>query len=205
MDLEDYKTLYNVIYKNKQGCAHWEANLRKYAHKAAPLFDVFTSVESLRFVLFSAMIDLPDCTELHLMSKVHKSDNGIAFLTHNESFAKVCEEGYLDIARALLQRTKVDLEAKNTTGWTPLHMTAGRGHISLVQHLCQQGADKAALDRYDSTPLLWAAEEGHLPVVQYLCEQGTDKEVRDEDGRTPLDIAARKGHALILEFLRNGL
>ena len=56
---------------------------------------------------------------------------------------------------------------------------ARKGHLPVVQYLCEQGADKEARDDDGSTPLLWAALNGHLPVVQYLCEQGADKEARD--------------------------
>ena len=49
-DLDDYESLHHVIHKNKQCEAKWEAQLRQYAHHAKPLFDVFTSVKSLRFV-----------------------------------------------------------------------------------------------------------------------------------------------------------
>ena len=58
MDLDDYQELHIVIHKNKHCEAHWENNLRRYAHQAKPLFDVFTSVESLRFVLFERKIDV---------------------------------------------------------------------------------------------------------------------------------------------------
>ena len=51
-DLEGYKSLHVVIHKNKQCEPHWLNNLRKYAHRAEPLFDKFTSVESLRWTLF---------------------------------------------------------------------------------------------------------------------------------------------------------
>ena len=39
-NLDDYESLHHVIHKNKQCEAHWLNNLRKYAHRAEPLFDV---------------------------------------------------------------------------------------------------------------------------------------------------------------------
>ena len=64
-DLEDYQSLHVVIHKNKQCEAHWEAHLRKYAQHAKPFFAVFTSLKSVRFVLFDRLIDVRDW-ELHL-------------------------------------------------------------------------------------------------------------------------------------------
>ena len=50
--VDDYEKLQHVIHKNKQLKAHWEANLRKYAHRTKPLFGVFTSEKVLRWALF---------------------------------------------------------------------------------------------------------------------------------------------------------
>ena len=49
----------------------------------------------------------------------------------------------------------------------------GLGHLSVVQYLCEQGADKEASSHIGFTPLHWAAREGHLPVVQYLRKSST--------------------------------
>ena len=106
-DLDDYESLHHVIHKNKQCEAHWLAHLRKYAHRAEPLFDVFTSVKSLRFV-FVRKIDVPRGWELHSFLKDHYGKDKHKSLTHSESFAKVCREGDLDIVRAMVERTQVD-------------------------------------------------------------------------------------------------
>ena len=107
-DLGDYESLHHVIHKNKQCEAHWLNNLRKYAHRADPLFDVFTSVKSLRFV-FVREIDVPRGWELHLLLKDHYGIGKHKSLTNNESFAKVCQDGDLDIVRAMVERTQVTL------------------------------------------------------------------------------------------------
>jgi hypothetical protein len=39
--LDDYEKLHKVLHKNKHCEVHWQSNLRKYAHRAEPLFDVF--------------------------------------------------------------------------------------------------------------------------------------------------------------------
>ena len=58
-DLDDYESLHHVIHKNKQCEPHWQAHLRKYAHRAKPLFDAFASVKSLRFVIFVRKLGTP--------------------------------------------------------------------------------------------------------------------------------------------------
>ena len=193
MDLDDYEQLHIAIHKNKQCKAHWENNLRKYAHRAKPLFDFFTSVASLGFV-FERKIDVPRDWELRLIFKDYFGKGQHKSLTHNESFVKVCQYGDLRIVRGMVERTQMNLEARGEFDSydefdTPLLRAARYGHLPVVQYLCEQGADKEAKDRCGHTPLHLAAAKGHLPVVQYLCEQGADKEARSEGGYTPLELS----------------
>ena len=88
-DLDDYESLHHVIHKNNQCEAHWQVHLRKYAHCADPLFGVFTSVKSLRFVIFVRnvrKIDVPRGWELHLIHKKDAHGKGKhKSLAHSES------------------------------------------------------------------------------------------------------------------------
>ena len=135
MVLDDYECLHHVIHKNKQCEPHWLTNLRKYAHRAEPLFNSFTSVKSLRFVICIRKIDVRDW-ELQLFLKDHYGKDKHKSLAHSESFVKVCEEGDLDIVRAIVERTQVDLKERDEHDVTPLLWAAHRGHLPGVQYLC---------------------------------------------------------------------
>jgi ankyrin repeat protein len=69
----------------------------------------------------------------------------------------VCEEGDVDVVKAVAERTQVDLETRDAADKTPLHMAADNGHLPVVQYLCEQGADKELSDDDGGTPLLRAA------------------------------------------------
>jgi len=115
-------------------------------------------------VLFVRNIDARGW-KLHLRDP-ESSGNQTKYSSYGGSFNQVCTTGELDIVKAMVERTQVDLEARSRFGRTPLLMAAQRNNIPMVQYLCEQEADKEVRDEDDSTPLQLAAH--HLPMVQYL-------------------------------------
>ena len=140
--LKEFGKLHHVLASSRQCHAHWENNLRQYAHHAKPLFDVFSSLSALRWTLFKRKIDVRGW-ELHLEGLKTSLGASISS-THTNSLLHVCEVGSLDIVRAMMERTQVDLEARDADGRTPLHMAACYGRLPVVQYLREQGADKEA-------------------------------------------------------------
>jgi len=68
-----------------------------------------------------------------------------------------------------MERTQVDLEARDGDGGTPLHWAAAEGHLPVVQYLCGEGADKDANAGTggDTTALgstQWSPPSGAVPV-----------------------------------------
>jgi len=199
IELKEFGRLHQVIQSNKMCNAHWEGNLCQYAHYTEPLFNTFRSKEALRWVLFVRNIDARGW-ELHLRYP-SSADTKPIYMPHTRSLFQVCKDGDVGIMKAMVERTQVDLEARDEDDSTPLHWAVIKGHLPVVQYVCGQGADKEVMDEDGYTPLHWAAAEGHLPVVQYLCGQGADKEARDEDDNTPLHLAARSGHLPVVQYL----
>ena len=74
----------------------------------------------------------------------------------------------MDIVKPMVERTQVELEARDEYDKTPLHFAAYSGKLSVVQYMCEQGGDKEARSGNDNTLLHYAAEKGHHPVVQYF-------------------------------------
>ena len=137
-DLEDYKSLHVVIHKNKQCEPHWLKNLRKYAHRAEPLFEVFTSKALLRWTLFEMHINARDW-ELRIPIPKVDVDKGM------KSLGQLCREGELDLVRAVLERTQARLDDRvRSDGATPLFMAAENGHLEVVRCLCEAGANTDA-------------------------------------------------------------
>ena len=73
---------------------------------------------------------------------------------------------------------------------TPLHITAWKGHLAVMEALLQGGADVNQAETDDGyTPLIMAAEMGNLTVVEALLERGAFIDVATHDGCTALDMA----------------
>ncbi|KAK4043531.1 Glycerophosphoryl diester phosphodiesterase family-domain-containing protein [Parachaetomium inaequale] len=88
--------------------------------------------------------------------------------------------GHDECVRVLLKGSaeqKANLElVENSFAWTPLHIAAVDGHLSVAQLLVDAGAD---VDRVDSSG--WSAKEhaalrGHLPIARLLAAHSRDED-----------------------------
>ena len=79
------------------------------------------------------------------------------------------EAGDVEQMRALLAR-RVDIEARNAQGLTPLHVAAAGGDLAVVQLLVQHGADVHAQSYIGSTPLDHAITYGRRHAVVELLQ-----------------------------------
>jgi len=78
-------------------------------HYSESLFNIFTSIEALRWTLFARNIDARGW-ELHLRDSLSR-DNQTKYLAHGGSCIEVGKAEEMEIARAMVERTQVELEA----------------------------------------------------------------------------------------------
>jgi ankyrin repeat protein len=98
-----------------------------------------------------------------------------------------------------------DVNAKDQSGITPLHLASYYGHVQVVNELLEHGADIEAKSNDGFTALLKASWGGHVHVVKELMDNGADIVAKDSNGWTPLHIAAIQGHlAVVNEMLSRG-
>ncbi len=96
--------------------------------------------------------------------------------------------------------THADLNQRDDSMATPLHVAAVVGAARFGGGLLMLRADVAPLDLRQRTPLHLAAGNGHQLVVekvtQYAVTSGVtlDIDKRDDSGRTALFLAADAGH-----------
>lgn len=98
--------------------------------------------------------------------------------------------GNVETMRTIFKSHPIDVNAKNTDGWTALTVAARHGQHAAVEELIARGA---AVDLYESTmeqtPLMIAARRGDADTVKLLLTHGANPDLMDIWGKTAFDEA----------------
>ncbi|XP_031344795.1 ankyrin repeat domain-containing protein 39-like [Photinus pyralis] len=96
----------------------------------------------------------------------------------------------------------VDVDLRDSAGYTSLHYAARNGHLDVCKFLIQSKADINAVTRSGRvTALHRACTAGQLDVVNFLIECKANIAIRDSDGKTVLHRAAQANHLEISKIL----
>ncbi|KAK1151855.1 B-cell lymphoma 3 protein [Acipenser oxyrinchus oxyrinchus] len=119
-----------------------------------------------------------------------------------------CEHSQLDCLQEILGRSqdKLDLEARNYQGFTPLHIAVNNNGKDLLATLLNRGADIDAVDiKSGRSPLIHAVELNSLEMVNFLIEHGAHVNAQSYSGNTALHSASGRGLLDITRvLLKNG-
>jgi ankyrin repeat protein len=103
---------------------------------------------------------------------------------------------------ALMLHPRIDVDAVNAAGETPLMMAALRANLEAMRQLIARGA---SVQREGWTPLHYAASSPSVEPVTLLLGLGARVNVHAPNGNTPLMLAARWGHEdSVALLLRHG-
>ncbi|KAG9398900.1 hypothetical protein AC1031_013984 [Aphanomyces cochlioides] len=114
--------------------------------------------------------------------------------TTDEKLMKAAWDGNLVQVQSLLADSGANVNFKDQSGYTPLHMASRGGHLTLVQVLLAHGATVDELDEDRWTALHEASWRGHLKVVKELLMHSAAVNKSNHIGQTPLHLAAFKGY-----------
>jgi ankyrin repeat protein len=138
-------------------------------------------------LLFSTAIVLSilACTTLAFCKQIHVA----------------AQKGDLNKVQMHVKANPALVNAKDGSGYTPLHWAAYYGHMDVADFLLTNSADVNAKSNVGWTPLHDAAAYGHMDVVELLLAKGADINAKDKNGVTPLHIVARGRNKDIAEIL----
>jgi len=121
---------------------------------------------------------------------------------------QLAKYGQLDVLKEIIEdliANKLDknpiVNIKNKDHYTPLHYSAAKGHLPIVEYLCQQGADSNAMTLNHFTPLYQASMNGNLSVVECLIKFGANPKVITIHGSSLLHAACIEGHYDLAKYL----
>ena len=70
--------------------------------------------------------------------------------------------GNSNIIKIMLEKEGADVDARNESGWTPLHTAANYGRVEAIKVLLEAGAKVNAEDTFGKPPLDLAMEYGGI-------------------------------------------
>jgi uncharacterized protein len=91
----------------------------------------------------------------------------------------------------LLEASLINLDTKDSKGWTLLHYAAQYLTVEIGQILISKGADVNAKDDFGNN-VLWRAtfsSQGKGEFIDLLLRNGADKFAKNKSGISPVDLA----------------
>jgi hypothetical protein len=111
------------------------------------------------------------------------------------------KDGDEAVVRLLVSKGKVEVDARDSDGRTPLSWAAESGHETVARLLVEEGADLESQNIYFRTPLSRATESGHTTVVNLLVKYGADVNGEGAVYGNTLCAASYIGHDQMVKLL----
>ena len=90
----------------------------------------------------------------------------------------------------------------NKVGWTPLHYAATKGNLDMIRLLLDKDAYIDTTSPNDTTPLMMAAQFGNESAVLMLLQKGADPWARNQLKMTALDFARKGGNEDSIRYIQ---
>ncbi|KAL6544777.1 hypothetical protein OROMI_023639 [Orobanche minor] len=109
------------------------------------------------------------------------------------------EAGLTDACQYLVEELKLDINAKDTHGITPLVSASMEGHTTTAKYLVERGASLQV--ELGLTALHHAAENGDFELMEFLLGKGVSVDLKGASLYTPIASAAHMSREDVVKFL----
>jgi hypothetical protein len=203
--IKNFATAQEAFYVDNQRYANNEELAKEYPFLFEPnKFTLFTTAfsEGERYYIVAFSKKGPEVFEF--LSSSRKISNDPDLMLINSIFF-VSNKIVIDSLVAKLLATGVDVNRKDSGGWTALMCAAYQGHVSICKKLVQRGSDINARDKNGETALFKAAYTGKVAVVAELLKLGANPGTKNNDGMTALAVALKNGHTEVETLLERSV
>lgn len=122
---------------------------------------------------------------------------------HQMTIHEVIILGQEPTIRRYLELDQKIVNARDASGYSPLHVASALGYQSIVTLLLQSGANVYAQDFRGRTPLHYAACRNFENIARLLLEHGASSQIEDRLGDTPLTLASKNKSFQTVKLLEN--
>ena len=118
-----------------------------------------------------------------------------------DALHNAAQAGDIEVLKAAIA-AGVDVNARDSRGWTALMYTVNKGYLLLVSELLEAEADVDVRAPDGATALFMAAAHGHTEIIELLMKAGADVAIKGPKGKTPVEVA-RARYGEVNEALEN--
>ena len=114
-----------------------------------------------------------------------------------------------EVVRFLLTQPELQLDKRNSTGYTALHWACcNNRNVAVVRLFCQDRRCTPSVVNIKNndgmTPLMVAVYYGSREIVKEMEKvEGIDFDTKDKDGETLIEVARMMNNTAVLEYLLN--
>lgn len=119
----------------------------------------------------------------------------------NTVLHEVVKKENTELIDFLLSKEGIDLDVRNASGKTVLHILTASGKRSIVKKLLEHGACTNIKSNDGRTPLHWAAIHGDIETAKLLLAHGANINLRNNHNTSALIFAAHNQEDEMVEFL----
>ncbi|XP_052076996.1 ankyrin-3-like [Mytilus californianus] len=109
--------------------------------------------------------------------------------------------GYTDFSFFFVESDKSQVNSRDNTGKTPLHMACSKGNTAVAKLLIIYNAEVNQMDTNKVTPFMLACSSGNIELVKFLLTKDVHINAFNSLGSTPLLEACIKNNVKVISVL----